>query len=297
MSYSGTVTCSHCYRQGHNKRKCPELTKRYLHQYQGHAMNAKESRERGDDSDAEWYENAAEAARKEYIKRAKIDPATGKKVSNKAAKAERLKTVRCSYCQERGHTRRTCESYKRDKQIFIEQTRRERNAALQHAREMGIGIGSMVPIRASGYDANNEWRMRLQLRYIKRIDWAACVANKSSLAAYHVEARHLAAPNSARWTSRDSLIALNTAFGEARDHARAEDLSVPNCSLVPALEPPAGWLTPSEQSLKVALQGEFPTTGNQYNKRRNHRYIWPKYDVQEIAIDLGLAEHYPPRSL
>ena len=29
MSYNGTVTCSHCYRQGHNKSGCPELKKAF----------------------------------------------------------------------------------------------------------------------------------------------------------------------------------------------------------------------------------------------------------------------------
>jgi len=29
MSYNGTVTCSHCYRQGHNKSGCPDLKKAF----------------------------------------------------------------------------------------------------------------------------------------------------------------------------------------------------------------------------------------------------------------------------
>ena len=56
MSWSGTVTCSYCYKQGHNKRKCPELTEAIERQYIGHTLNAKESREAGKIHDAEWYE-------------------------------------------------------------------------------------------------------------------------------------------------------------------------------------------------------------------------------------------------
>ena len=33
MSWSGTVTCSHCYQRGHNKRKCPKLTEEILDRY------------------------------------------------------------------------------------------------------------------------------------------------------------------------------------------------------------------------------------------------------------------------
>ena len=88
MSYSGTVTCSYCYKQGHNRRKCPELTEAIKNQYIGHTLNAKESRE-GKINDAEWYESRAELKRQKYMKRTKIDLATGEKVTNKAAKAAR----------------------------------------------------------------------------------------------------------------------------------------------------------------------------------------------------------------
>ena len=149
MSFNGTVTCSYCYKQGHNRRKCPDLTERIALQYTGHINNAKESREKGKTSDAEWYESRAELKRQEYIKRTKIDLATGKKVTNKAAKAARMKKVTCGYCGTKGHTRRTCPAVKVDKQIFIEETRRMRIAALESARETGIGLGSMLPIRST----------------------------------------------------------------------------------------------------------------------------------------------------
>ena len=89
MSWSGTVTCSYCYKTGHNRRKCPDLTERIALQYTGHINNAKQSRADGKISDAEWYDSRAELKRQEYLKRTKIDLATGEKVTNKAAKAAR----------------------------------------------------------------------------------------------------------------------------------------------------------------------------------------------------------------
>ena len=292
MSWSGTVTCSYCYRQGHNRRKCPELTARIKSQYDAHIANAKESRAGGNESDAKWYEKRAEEKRQDYIKRAKIDPATGEKVTNKAAKAARMKSVTCGYCGDSGHTRRVCPVVKRDKMVYVEQTRRERKAAFEDAANMGIGVGSMLPIRASGYDKDGQWRMMTQLRYIKSIDWDNCVANRSTLAAFHVDATKLGVAGGTS-TSRDGLGNLVKALGECRDHARATEAKKPPvASLIPHLEPPTGWFTPTEQSIKEAIQREFPTTGNQHNKSRKYYYYYPEAHLQEIIKDLGLEEHY-----
>ena len=40
MSWSGTVTCSHCFQRGHNKRKCPSLTAQIKSQYEGNMLAA-----------------------------------------------------------------------------------------------------------------------------------------------------------------------------------------------------------------------------------------------------------------
>ena len=103
MSWSGTVTCSHCYTKGHNKRKCEQLTAQIKDQYLGAAGMAAQQRAAGNDGDAMWYEERAEHRRQRYMKRTKIDLATGEKVKNKTAKAERMKNVTCGYCAENGH--------------------------------------------------------------------------------------------------------------------------------------------------------------------------------------------------
>jgi len=292
MSWSGTVTCSYCYKQGHNKRKCLALSERIKSEYEGAASMAAKERTAGNESDAQYYDDRAENRRQLYLKRTKFDLATGEKVSNKASKAARMKNVTCGYCAERGHTRRICQHAKNDKQVFIEQTRRERMAALEHAVNMGIGVGSMVPIRASGYDSDGEWRMHTQLRYIKSVDWDASVARQSALVVHHTDARKIGDSNQNRWTSRDSLDNLRKAFGEAREYALTTDERPPMASLLPTLDPPAGWLEPSEKSMKQALLREFPTTGNRYNKSRNWQYKYPESDTLEAIKILNLQEHY-----
>jgi len=293
MSYNGTVTCSHCYRQGHNKRKCPQLTEEIKGRYAGATSMAGKERAAGNENDARWYDERAERYRQQYLKRTKIDLATGEKVTNKAAKTARMQNVTCGYCKERGHTRRTCPHVKRDKQIFVEETRRARIAALETARETGIGLGSMIPIRSSGYDVDGEWRSdMLTLRYIKSIAWDTCTSSAPFLAAYHIEARKIAASNQARWTSCDQITKLVQVHDAALRYAAAENEPAPMSSLVPTLDPPKGWLQPTEQSLTKAIKREFPTTGTKYNKQRGYDYAYPSGVTKDVIRDLGLQEHY-----
>ena len=293
MSYNGTVTCSHCYQSGHNKRKCPSLTEEIKDRYIGATSMAAKERAAGNENDATWYDERAERFRQQYLKRTKIDLATGEKVTNKASKAARMKSVTCGYCHKTGHTRRTCKAVKMDKQVFVEETRRTRIAALETARETGIGLGSMIPIRSSGYDVEGEWRSdMLTLRYVKSIAWDACTSSSRFLAVYHVEARKIADPNTARWTSCDQITKLVQVHDAALRYAAAENEPAPMSSLVPTLDPPKGWLQPTEQSLAKAIKREFPTTGTKYNKQRGYDYAYPSGVTKDVIRDLGLTEHY-----
>ena len=287
MSWSGTVTCSHCYRQGHNKRKCPKLTERILRNYNDHMAMAADHPEAG-------YTQNAERYRKEYMKRTKIDPATGEKVKNKTAKAERMKNVTCGYCGNTGHTRRICEVVKRDKLVFIEESRRVRAGALVDARETGIGVGSMIPIRVSGYHGpDQEWGTYTSLRYVKSVDWNAVTAARAGLHVHHVEAGKLGSANQGRWTSRDKIVKMLQNFEDARGHAMANGAKALGSSLIPSLDPPDGWLECETSTIDVATQ--FPTTGSRHDKRRKHDYSWPSGITAEVIRDLGLEEHWKGR--
>ena len=294
MSWSGTVTCSYCYKQGHNRRKCPELSERIKNEYEGAISMSKQEKEKGNEHDAQWYAERAEKKREEYLKRTKIDLATGEKVTNKAAKAARMKKVQCGYCGKRGHTRRTCPAVKVDKQVFVEETRRARNAALDAARRVGIGLGSMLPIRSTGYNAEGEWRRDiLTMRYVKSIEWDSCHANRPNLTVKHVDARKLGSSEQHRHTSQDQIAKLVQANDTALRYADAEGQDLPPSSLIPTLDPPKGWLQPTEQSLDKAIKNTFPTTGTKHAKQRGYDYAYPSGTIKEIIKDLGLTEHYP----
>jgi len=293
MSWSGTVTCSHCYQKGHNKRKCPRLTKEILDQYRSLEQSAKYARTQGDQATADHFEHRSEHYRTAYLKRTKIDPATGEKVKNKTAKAERMKNVTCGYCTDNGHTRRTCEVVKRDKLVFIEESRRVRAGALADARETGIGVGSMIPVRAHGYNAEGKWGTHTTLRYVKSVDWYALTAARAGLWVHHVDARKLASANQGRWTCRDKILKMLENFKEARDYAELTREPAPTASLIPSLDPPDGWLECEPSTIDVAAP--FPTKGNKYEKQRDHKYAGPRGVTAEVIRDLGLEEHWKGR--
>ena len=159
-SYTGTIRCSHCYEEGHNKRKCPRLTREIKDRYEAQQRLAERYRNReldhtlraGTDDDRldernwniTYHTERAEQLRQQYLKRTKIDLATGKKVTNKAAKAERMKNVKCGYCGERGHTRRVCPTVKQDYEVYKVLSKKYRQAAYDKLRELNVNIGSMV---------------------------------------------------------------------------------------------------------------------------------------------------------
>ena len=243
---------------------------------------------------AQYHSERAERYRIMYIKRTKIDPATGEKVKNKVAKAERMKNVTCGYCCETGHTRRVCETVKRDKLVFVEQSSRARAAAFEDAVNKGMGAGSMIPIRNTGYHGpDDKWGIYTSLRYVKSVDWEAITTERPTMWVYHVEASKIASPNQGRWTSRDKIGNLLENFEEARTYAAAEGQKAPPVSLIPSLDPPAGWLECEPSTIDVARH--FPTKGNKYEKQRKHTYSWPNEETKQVIRDLGLEEHWKGR--
>ena len=284
MSYNGTVRCSYCYKTGHNRRSCPELSRQIEERYHGNVRAAAAERKKGNESDAQWYDGRAELQRQQYIKRTKFDLATGEKVSNKVAKAARMKKVTCGYCGERGHTRRTCELIKHDQQVFIEQTRRVRKARLQEVREIGIGVGSLLPVTAWGYGGkDDQYGPHPTLRYIKTVNWNSVCAVQSSVIVHHVPANKLASPNPARWTSADNLLTLHQKV--------PQDATI---SLVSNFDPPAGWLDAEPATVAEVLKQEFSSTGD--SSERNWRFKYPEGETATVIRDLGLEEHYPHMS-
>ena len=150
-----------------------------------------------------------------------------------------------------------------------------------------------LPIRSVGYDADGQWRRDiLTVRYVRSIEWDSCHANRPNLTVKHVDARKLGSSEQHRYTSQDQIEKLVQANNTALAYADAEGQDLPPSSLIPTLDPPKGWLQPTEQSLAPAIKNTFPTTGSKHAKQRAWDYAYPSGTIKEIIKDLGLTEHF-----
>jgi len=104
----------------------------------------------------DYHSNKASRARELYLKRTKIDLATGQKVTAKVAKAERMKNVTCGYCSRKGHTRRVCQNVKNDYAIYTERTRQARAEWYEKFKALGVGIGTMVITERNGFNRKTD---------------------------------------------------------------------------------------------------------------------------------------------
>lgn len=140
-NYSGRIRCGYCYEYGHNSRTCPEKKKRLEEQLQTSKAN-------GSDSHADYYANR-------IAKMTGVNPETGEKRSRRNESRGRV----CSYCNEHGHNRRTCETLKKDLARYAMMTREARQEVRAWALEDGIGIGAMVQYKEYGYSSQSTLMM------------------------------------------------------------------------------------------------------------------------------------------
>lgn len=117
MSWSGTVTCGHCYDQGHNRRSCPHLKKQI----------ADRLAENPDDQYAKYLKD----------------------------RNDKGKIRRCTYCNLMGHNRRTCPELKAAKQEWREQAAAWRLKFINWCVENGVGPGTLVT-KNDGWDAKEK---------------------------------------------------------------------------------------------------------------------------------------------
>ena len=137
MSWNNTVTCSHCYTKGHNKRGCVELLR--------------EMRER------------LESDPTDYRAKTFFDKRTVQSARRSAKKRK------CSYCDEAaGHTRRTCSTMKEHMAITIAAQKAYRKGVLARLKEQGLGVGAVVTLQGAMTTDDGQTAMPL---VVTRINW------------------------------------------------------------------------------------------------------------------------------
>ena len=116
MSYSRTVRCRHCYKEGHNVKSCEALTK-----------------EVKDNPGGYYYRRY-----RKYFN----DDGTRKKASV---------VKKCSYCDTPGHTKRTCDTKLNDMIANIKTNAEYRRDMYNFLKEKGLGVGSLVTVHNHMY--------------------------------------------------------------------------------------------------------------------------------------------------
>lgn len=133
--------CSSCWKYGHNKRTCPQITERLQQRYD----KAVEDKQQA--SIDHWGALLA--------KRTGTDPRTGAKVNRRAGIVRR-----CSYCKYVhgpyddngvGHTRRTCKQLKKDLKAATKQNGIVRKKVVAALKREGIGVGAIINYNSYGY--------------------------------------------------------------------------------------------------------------------------------------------------
>lgn len=140
MSWNGTVTCGWCYEEGHNKRTCPSYTK---------ALQERAATSTG---------YAKEYAEEELNRRGK-----GKAGSHR----------KCSFCDKRGHDRRTCETMN----VIVEEQAAHiiegRQKIIDLARKANFGVGSLIEFQHSGYDKEGKWVSSMKrVGTVQAVQWS-----------------------------------------------------------------------------------------------------------------------------
>jgi hypothetical protein len=126
MSWSGTVRCGWCGKEGHNRASCDSLV---------------EEMRWGLQSESNSLRQRAEAF-----------------FAMKHEKANRSQTRKCSYCKQTGHNRRKCDALERHLLVYSSMVRKARQKLAASMTKFGLGPGALVSFKTRSWsNVNGNW--------------------------------------------------------------------------------------------------------------------------------------------
>jgi hypothetical protein len=154
-----TVYCRWCYEQGHNRRTCPEYTKRLKERAEAEVRGNKD---RADDNQGTY-------SQRDYADRIKADTLLDGTPHEREKQGNGSGTRRCSYCALTGHNRRTCKDFVARKQEYLSGVVTYRKDIAKTIEKAGLGIGSLVTMQPRYERDFDENRNHLYL--ITEVQW------------------------------------------------------------------------------------------------------------------------------
>jgi len=136
------MSCSFCYKYGHNKAGCPQRKERV-------------ARERA-------------AGKTSWLTREE-----DRKDRAKEYRKQHSGPRRCSWCNETGHNRRSCPPLKQAKASYTAHQAAYRQLLYEDMREQGWGVGALVEVNPEFYDRDAGKYVRQPITYlITSVNWS-----------------------------------------------------------------------------------------------------------------------------
>ena len=154
-----SVYCRWCYERGHNRRTCPEYTKRLKERAEA---EVKANEDRDDDNQGTY-------SQRDYANRIKADTLLDGTPHEREKQGNGTGTRRCSYCAKTGHNRTTCVKFVERKQAYLSGVITYRKDIAKTIEKVGLGIGSLVTMQPRYEREFDEGRNHLYL--ITEVQW------------------------------------------------------------------------------------------------------------------------------
>ena len=145
MSYSGTVRCSHCYRQGHNISGCPDLIKFY-EEYKQIITKYKED-------NPEWLGSTHKSMSPSTMRELGMDWEHIKAARVMSKKEHKRTNRQCTYCYGKGHNRRTCKHLKSHLDLLVKAQLAYNEKIAKSLTAAGYGVGALVQQKGERWDS------------------------------------------------------------------------------------------------------------------------------------------------
>lgn len=236
MSWNRTVTCSHCWEQGHNRTKCP--------------------------------------AREQKIEELRKEDSSHVSVERYDREQKRKKSRSCGYCgssnkNSKSHNVRSCPEMKEHIEVEIDNNKIFRAVAYEHLRGTGFGVGALIKVNnytVKGYDTIEA------LGFVESIAWDK-ISDPGRYGWRMPQAIMVSMQKEDYYGRTKDLIAIpfhpDLCQSDNEDHGERYEVVVPS----ERVDPPLGWFDMEDRpkEMREFIRAMLKDEGHYYVKHRQER--------------------------